>query len=234
MGAIGYVRVSTLGQVEGEGLGVQREKVVGWCRFQQVHLLEVHEDAGVSGATMARPGLQLALARVREVPQGILVVPRLDRLGRNAIEVQVTLRDLLERGVRVVAIGDGIDTASGMGASIVKLLVSILASFAELEREVIKTRLLDGRLRAKREKRVYSAEPQLGLRVDVGGEKLVDAPEELAALQRARELRLGGASYRGIAKTLDQEGHRPRRAPRWQAAVVRRMVLREAPSASAR
>lgn len=228
MKAIGYVRVSTLGQVDGEGLGVQRDKIVGWCRYQQVELVEIKEDAGVSGASMDRPGLQDALARVHELGrEGILVVARLDRLGRNAIETQVALRDLLDRGVRVVAIGDGIDTASGMGASILKLLVSILASFAELERDVIRTRLMDGRRRARQERRVYAAEPHLGLRVHDDGETLVDAPEELAAIRRAAELRRLGQSYRSIARVMDDEGLRPRRAAKWQAAVVRRMVLRE-------
>jgi DNA invertase Pin-like site-specific DNA recombinase len=232
MKAIGYIRVSTIGQVDGEGLGVQRDKIAGWCRYQQVELAEVYEDAGISGASMDRPGLQQGLARVLELgDQGVFVVARLDRLGRNAIEVQVTLRDLLARGVRVVAIADGIDTSSGMGSSIVKLLVSILSSFAELEREVIRTRLLDGRKRARQERRVYAAEPHLGLRVHDDGETLVEATEELGAIRRASELRKFGHSYRSIARTLDSEGFRPRRAPVWQAAVVRRMVLRE-PQAS--
>jgi putative DNA-invertase from lambdoid prophage Rac len=154
------------------------------------------------------------------------VAARLDRLGRNAIEVQVTLRDLLASGVRVVAINDGIDTASGMGASILKLLVSILASFAELERDVIRSRLMDGRKRAKKEGRIYSCEPHLGLHVHGDGATLVDAPEELLAIERARLLRGQGLSYRTIGKALDADGIAPRRAPRWQPAVVRRMILR--------
>ena len=153
----------------------------------------------------------------------------LDRLGRNSIEVQVTLRDLLDSGVRVVAIGDGIDTSSGMGASIVKLLVSILSSFAELERDLIKSRLLDGRLRARHDRRVYSAEPILGLHVNEDGKTLSYCPEELSAIHRASELRKGGCSYRSIAQSLDREGFRPRRALTWQAAVVRRMVVRGPP-----
>jgi len=226
---IGYRRVSTAGQVDGEGLGVQSEKIEGWCRYQQLDLVQVYEDAGLSGATLLRPGLQAALTHVGERgTDGVLVVARLDRLGRNAIEVQTTLRDLLQQGVRVVAIGDGIDTASGMGASIVKLLVSILASFAELERDVIRNRLLDGRKRAKREGRVYACEPHLGLKVHDDGTTLVEVPEEQLAILRATTLREQGMSYRTIGRVLEAEGIRPRRAPRWQPAVVRRMILRVA------
>lgn len=233
MKAIGYVRVSTLGQVDGEGLGVQRDKIVGWCHYQQVELVEIKEDAGVSGATMDRPGLQEALRRVRELGKdGVLVVARLDRLGRNAIEVQVVLRDLLDAGIRVVAIADSIDSASGMGRSILRLLTSILANFFEMEREIVRDRLLQGRVRARRERRVYAGEPHLGLRVHEDGQTLVDAPEELAAIRRAAELRRLGQSYRSIARVMDDEGLRPRRAAKWQAAVVRRMVLRESPVAT--
>lgn len=232
MKAIGYVRVSTLSQVDGEGLGVQVDRIKGWCQYQQIELAELHEDAGLSGANMSRPGLQEALRRAVELGKdGVLVVARLDRVGRNAIEVQVVLRDLLNAGVRVVAIGDSIDTSSGMGRSILKLLVSILASFAEMERELIRDRLLQGRLRARRERRVYAVEPRLGLKVGEDG-NLVDVAEELVALARAKELRAERRSYRAIARTLDDEGHRPRRAARWQAAVVRRMLMRADPDAA--
>jgi DNA invertase Pin-like site-specific DNA recombinase len=76
---------------------------------------------------VVRPGLQEALRRVLELGKdGVLCVARLDRVGRNAIEVQVVLRDLLDAGVRVVAIGDSIDTSSGMGRSILRLLMKSL------------------------------------------------------------------------------------------------------------
>jgi len=101
MQVIGYRRVSTVGQVDGEGLGVQTEKIEGWCRYQGLDLVQTHEDAGLSGANMDRPGLQAALAQVTALGKdGVLVAARLDRLGRNAIEVQVTLRDLLASGVQ--------------------------------------------------------------------------------------------------------------------------------------
>ena len=153
--AIGYRRCSTLGQVDGEGLGVQSDKIEGWCRLQAFDLVRIEEDAGISGARMNRPGLQRALGAVLALGRdGVLVVARLDRLGRSAIDVQVTLRTLMDADVRVVAINDGIDTGSGMGNAIVKLLVGILSTFGELEREIIRTRLLDGRGRASRENRV--------------------------------------------------------------------------------
>lgn len=229
MKAIGYRRCSTLGQVDGEGLGVQSDKIEGWCRLHGVDLLGIEEDAGISGATVDRPGLKSAIeAALALRGDAVLVVARLDRLGRSAIDVQVTLRTLMEANVRVVAINDGIDTHSGMGSAIVKLLVGILSTFAELEREVIKTRLLDGRRRASRENRVYASEPAFGRRVAEDGRTLVANAAEESVVRRARELRETGASYRSICRQLADEGYSPRRASAWSATVVRRLVIRAA------
>src|ERR1700722_1298890 len=133
---VGYLRVSTLSQVtDGDGLGVQRDKIAGWCAYQGLPSPRLEQDAAVSGAsTENRPGLHRALHAVFEAGSGaILVVYKLDRLGRNAIDVQEVLAALLDAGVRVVSLADGVDSASGMGAALLKLLTSILATLAELE-----------------------------------------------------------------------------------------------------
>jgi|GEM_PF-5363927 len=66
----------------------------------------------------------------------------------------------------------------------------------------------------------------MGMQVAEDGRNLVEASTELAAIRRAQVLRGEGESYRSIARILDVEGHRPRRATKWQPAVIRRMVQR--------
>lgn len=156
--AWGYSRVSTTSQVnDGHGLEVQRDKITQWCGFGGLRLQAIHEDAGISGSHTDRPGFRAA---VRDVLEGAakgrvaLVVYKLDRLGRSTIDVLETIAVLLDAGVRVVSIADGVDSGSGMGAATLRLLVTINATFAELERELIRVRLLDGRRRASSEDRV--------------------------------------------------------------------------------
>jgi DNA invertase Pin-like site-specific DNA recombinase len=224
--SIAYIRVSTAHQVsDGDGLGVQREKIAAWCAYQDLPLGQVFEDAGISGSAEDRAGLRSALRAALQLgPAGVLVVYKLDRLGRNALDVQETLAVLLHGGVRVVSLADGIDSASGMGAALLKLLTSILATFAELEREGIKTRLLDGRRRADAQDRTYASEPRYGRRVaDPNQRSLVVDDAEVAAVARAHELRAQGLTYRQIATQLDDEGHHPRRAARWSHVVVARI-----------
>lgn len=225
--AFGYLRVSTLAQVnDGHGLDVQRAKIEGWCTYQGIELATVETDAGISGGSMDnRPALKRALRAVlqlAEAKQGaVLVVYKLDRLGRNAIDVQETLAVLLDAGVRVVSISDGVDSASGMGAALLKLLTSILATFAELEKENIRTRLLDGRKRADAENRAYSSEPRYGRRVvDPDEGKLDVDAEEARAVERIRAMRAEGLTYRVIVAQLDAAGIQPRRARAWSVSVV--------------
>lgn len=174
MQAIGYQRVSTLQQADGEGLGVQRDKIEAWCRYQGLPIATIEEDVGISGAAMDnRPGFKRAIRLALQLgAEAVLVCAKLDRLGRNAIDVQETLALLLDAGVRVVSLGDGIDSASGMGSALLKLLTSILATFAELEKETIRQRLLDGRMRANRENRRYASEPRYGRRLGDDGRAL--------------------------------------------------------------
>ncbi len=158
--------------------------------------------------------------------EGILVVYKLDRLGRNALDVQETLAVLLDAKVRVVSLADGLDSASGMGSALLKLLTGVLSTFAELERETITTRLLDGRRRADREGRKYAVEARYGRRLaEDGSNRLEEAPEEQMAISLIKKLReVDGMSYRAICERLHREGLRPRRAERWAPAVVGRII----------
>jgi site-specific DNA recombinase len=230
-----YLRVSTLGQ--DTGLEIQWEKIQKWAEFQGLELLLelelVYQDklSGAGGAD-DRPGLKAALraalqaaedARQRQASPPVLVVYKLDRLGRNAVDVQEALAVLLDAGVRVVALADGIDSASGMGAALLKLLVSILSTFAELERETIRTRLLDGRRRADQANKPYASEPRYGRRVGEDGQLHEDAGE-LAAVEMIRKLRGEGKSVRAICSALVDAGHRPRRGATWSTSVVHRIA----------
>lgn len=101
-------------------------------------------DEGVSGATLAadRPGFAEVLATVR--PGDTLCVYAVDRLGRDAIDVQSTVRALMDRGVIVDIHGLGATTGD-----IGKLILAVLAQVAEMERNKITERCNSGREAAR-------------------------------------------------------------------------------------
>ncbi len=97
-------------------------------------------DEGVSGATLAadRPGFAALLNYVRE--GDTLHVAAIDRLGRDALDVQATVRKLIDKGITIEVLGLGA-IAKGVG----ELIVAVLAQIADMERNRIKERCDAGR-----------------------------------------------------------------------------------------
>ncbi len=101
-------------------------------------------DEGISGATLAadRPGFGSLLAYVRE--GDTLCVYAIDRLGRDALDVQSVIRKLLDKDVTVDVRGLG-----PIGRGVGELIVAVLAQMADMERTRIKERCDAGRVAAR-------------------------------------------------------------------------------------
>lgn len=130
---IAYYRVSTGDQ----SIDAQRADLAG--PFDKEYA-----DEGVSGATLAadRPGFGKLLSEVR--PGDSLCAYSLDRLGRDALDVQATVQRLLDMGVTVDIRGLGQITGDAG-----KLIVAVLAQVAQMERNRIKERCDSGRAAAR-------------------------------------------------------------------------------------
>ena len=101
-------------------------------------------DEGVSGAILAadRPGFAALLTYVRE--GDTVAIYAIDRLGRDALDIQATIRRLLDKGVMVDVRGLG-----PIGRGVGELIVAVLAQIADMERLRIKDRCEAGRAAAK-------------------------------------------------------------------------------------
>ena len=88
----------------------------------------------MSGARDDRPGLAALMDYVRD--GDTVVVWKLDRLGRNMLHILQTVKELTDRGVTLVSITDGIDSSTSTG----RMMIGILGSLAEYERELVKER----------------------------------------------------------------------------------------------
>lgn len=135
---VAYTRVSTDDQTcENQRRTIaERYKVDKWFT-----------DDGVSGAVAAtqRAGLSALLTYVRE--GDVVVVAAIDRLGRNTLDVLNTVEALKETGAAVISMREGFELATPTG----KLMLTMLAAVAELERESLKARQLAGLERARAE-----------------------------------------------------------------------------------
>lgn len=135
---IAYVGVSTDDQTaENQRQSIEaRYSVSKWFK-----------EEGVSGAVPAvqRPAMAQLLAYVRE--GDTVVVSAIDRLGRNTIDVLTTVETLQVKGVSLVSMREGFDLATPVG----RLMLTVLAAVAEMEREYIKIRQMAGIERARSE-----------------------------------------------------------------------------------
>src|SRR5439155_376222 len=115
--AIGYVRVSSEEQAEsGLGLEAQRQRIADFCRLKGLELVEIFEDAAVSGGKPlhTRPAGARILAEARK-SKAVVVGMKLDRFFRSAADAAITIADFHERGIELVAITEGLDMSSPYG-----------------------------------------------------------------------------------------------------------------------
>jgi site-specific DNA recombinase len=221
--AIGYVRVSSQEQVvEGNSLAAQKARIEAWADVADACLVEVIEDAGISGSRplVERPGGARIVALLDQRNPGIdtVVVTRLDRLGRNASEALSYLHRFSTGKIGLVSITDRIDLSTPAG----RAMASMAAVFAELERELIGQRTSEALGRLQVEGRAYGATPY-GFRRD--GDFLVVEEDQHRVITQILELRYSRCSYREIAAWLNGESIPAKRGGIWSAMSVRSVCL---------
>lgn len=149
-----YCRVSTLDQtvenqsreIAGAGFQIEPHRIIG-------------ESVSGSVAANERPGFMKLLDRME--PGDILVVTKLDRLGRNAMDVRFVVERLEALGVRVhcMALG-GVDLTSPAG----KFTMQVIAAVAEFECDLMRERTMAGIARARAAGVAFGRKPALGPR----------------------------------------------------------------------
>ena len=147
---IGYARCST----DKQDLAAQKGIL---CSFG-VASDRIYTDYGFTGTNRARPGLDQALAALRE--GDTLVVPKLDRLARSVPDARDIADKLAARGIKL-QLGTSIhDPTDPMG----KLFFNILATFAEFEADLIRMRTREGMALARTKGRLRGKQPKLSER----------------------------------------------------------------------
>lgn len=133
MARLAYFRVSTSDQ------SIESQRTAMGGTFDRTF-----QDEGVSGAVIAkdRPGFAALLTYARE--GDTIHVYAVDRLGRDALDVQATVRGLIERGVSVDVHGLGV-----IGRGVGEIILAVLAQVADMERNRITERCTSGREAAR-------------------------------------------------------------------------------------
>jgi len=139
-----YARISTTGH--GQDVGLQLDELRQVAAQRGWNIVGEFIDEGISGATTERPGLDAMMKAARLGKLDLVVVWKLDRLGRSLQHLLQLLDELGDLGVGFVSIRDsGIDTTSATG----RLMLCLVGAFAAYERELIRERVLAGVRRAQ-------------------------------------------------------------------------------------
>ena len=174
-----YARVSTTDQ----NCEMQLRELREYCQRRGWKIDREYVDTGWSGAKASRPQFDLLMADARMRRFDSILVWKLDRWGRSVSNCLATIQELRQLGVRWMAVTQNLDTDENNPTA--RLILHILASVAEFEREMIRERIKAG-MNAAKHRGTRCGRPRL-------------------QLDRARilKLRQSGASVRAIAKQLE-------------------------------
>lgn len=207
---VALTRCSTSEQADsGAGLVVQRAAIEAAAQARGWHVVAWFEDAGVSGGTLERPGLQAAIAMLERGEAASLVVSKLDRLSRSMLDFATLTERARKRGWSIICLDLGVDTSTPAG----EMLANVLASFATYERRLISQRTKDA-LAVKKAEGVKIGRPR-ALADDV--------------VARIADLRSQGMSYEKVARQLNADGvPTAHGGAKWYGATVK-FVMSYAP-----
>lgn len=224
MKALGYIRVSTAEQATSAlSLDHQREKIAAFALATDLELVEIVEDAGKSAKDLNRPGLKRVLAAVRSGTVGAVVILKLDRLTRSVRDLGELIDIFEERKVALIAVQDSINTQTAAG----RMIVNILVTIAQWEREVIVERTLDALAQKRKRGEKTGGSIPYGFDSLPGG-KLERNDREQSAIRLMARLRDSGKSLREIGGELLAHGFLPKAGkPSWSPQVVADILRRK-------
>ena len=157
--------------------------------FQGWQYFKTYSDGGISGGTMARPGLQEMLSNIKTGKIQCVLVYKIDRLSRSIYDFKSMMKkDFEPHNCNLVSITQSFDTNTATG----KLTLNMLLSFAEFEREVASERVRD-KMRATKSKGLWvGGVPPLGYDSQFG--KLVPNEKEAPLVKTIFETYLNSTS----------------------------------------
>lgn len=138
-----YLRVST--NQQSGGLASQLNSLQNYCRQQGILDYRIFQDEGVSGAKCSRPALDMMMKEIEAEKCRMLIVFSFSRFSRSCTHLLQSLEFLRKHKTEFISISEQINTQSAVGQA----LVAVLGALAQLERDLIRERVVSGLQRAR-------------------------------------------------------------------------------------
>lgn len=195
--AVGYIRVSSEGQVDGDGPERQRRVIEKWAKRTKTTIVRDYTDLGVSGTMDAdnRPGMAQMLADLAAFGghPPIVVIERADRLARDLMVSEMILQRLRALGVRLILAENGQEAADYTPTG--TMVRQILGAVSEFEKASIVAKLRVAREVARQKHGRCEGRKPYGTK-----------PGEAAGLEIILAGRRAGLSLERIKRQLDEAG----------------------------
>src|SRR5271166_6433163 len=203
-----YTRKSTEEGLEQEfnSLDAQRESAEAFIRSQAHEgwtcLPDRYDDGGFTGGNMERPALKRLLADIRAGKIDCVVTYKVDRLSRSLLDFAKMMETFEQHGVSFVSITQQFNSATSMG----RLVLNVLLSFAQFEREIIAERTRDKIAATRRKGKWAGGTPLLGYDLDPRGGRLLVNDAEAAQVRAIFALYLQLQGLLPVVQELQRRG----------------------------
>ena len=179
-----YTRISTDEESQPTSLHSQRERLEAFCKAQEGWRIVAHKQDQATGTKLDRPGLQAALDLARCGAVDMLLVYRVDRLSRKVRQLAQLTEELDGLGVVLKSATEPFDTGSAAG----RMMLQMLAVFAEFEHATIVDRVSAGIERRAKEGRWFGGRPPYGYLFSSEERVLVPDPVKAPVVRRVFDL----------------------------------------------
>lgn len=222
-----YTRVSTSMQIEGYSLEAQKTRMKAFAMYNDYEIVGEYEDAGKSGKSIeGRTQFTHMMEDIKSGKDGVsfVLVFKLSRFVRNAVDVLSTLQTMQDYGVNLICVEDGIDSSKEAG----KLMISVLSAVAEIERENIRVQTMEGRIQKAREEKWNGGFAPYGYKL-VDGKLIINEEEAIAIRTIFDQYVNTSVGANGLSKYLENHGIRkiPRqngKNPLFDAGLIRKIL----------
>jgi site-specific DNA recombinase len=215
-----YVRVSTEEQAkEGFSIETQVEKLTTYAKFQGWVNTEIFADEGHSAKDMHRPQMERLINLIKEKKIAAVCTMAVDRLSRNLLDMMQFIDLCDKHGTAYICATLNFDTSTPIG----RMILQILAAFAEFERAMISDRVRTVMSEIAEQNGSYLRKPPFGYAVNEQKHLIIDE-EEARWYRFMVEQFLSGLGYYKISKMLNEKEVKTKAGRAWQVTSVRSIL----------
>jgi site-specific DNA recombinase len=213
--AFAYLRVSSEGQVEGDGLTRQRKAIEAYAKKNGFKIVQWFEERGVSGTIESadRPAFGEMMVALLSNGTRTVIIEKLDRIARSVAIQENTINEFQRKGFELVSVSEP-DLCSDDPSRVA--MRQMLGVFAQLDRANIVLKLRAARQRKK------SATGRCEGRKPYGTHE-----GEQDVLNKMRDLHAVGGNWETISAALNTESIKTRSGGKWYPATVRKILVRK-------